>query len=93
MNALDFHDTPQAAPKGLSAGTDHGRVPAQAASLEASLILRDGSVVLVRLIRDDDLDRLRTFHASLSVDSIVFRFFRFLPQLPSDLAARFTQID
>ncbi len=64
-----------------------------AARLEGSLTLRDGTVLRVRPIRADDTERLRAFHAGLSPQSIIFRFFRVLPELPLDLAGHFTHVD
>lgn len=61
--------------------------------LDEWLTLRDGAMVRVRAIRPDDTDRLRAFHASLSFQSIVFRFFRAVPELPQELAERFTHVD
>jgi RimJ/RimL family protein N-acetyltransferase len=47
----------------------------------------------VRAIRSDDTARLRALHARLSVDSIVHRFFAYLPVLSEELAQRFTHVD
>lgn len=88
-------DTPTDAPAtfGASFVTADTTIPAEAQALDEQLALRDGSIVHVRPIRPDDIERLRTFHASLSFESIVFRFFRALPELPEDLAQRFTHVD
>jgi RimJ/RimL family protein N-acetyltransferase len=67
--------------------------PLGAAQLEGTLTLRDGTNVRVRPIRADDTDRLRSFHMGLSRESIVFRFFRILPELPTDMAEHFTHVD
>lgn len=69
------------------------QIPAEALRLDEHLALRDGSKVRVRAIRPDDIERLRAFHASLSFETIVYRFFRALPELPADLAQRFTHVD
>jgi RimJ/RimL family protein N-acetyltransferase len=53
----------------------------------------DVRVIQVREIRPDDTDRLRALHAHLSVDSIVHRFFYYLPALSEELAAQFTHMD
>ena len=70
---------------------------AQRASAEAlvnfPLTLRDGAVVHVRPIRADDETRVRAFHARLSPDSIMFRFFRALPVLPEALVKHLTHVD
>jgi GNAT superfamily N-acetyltransferase len=68
-------------------------VPADDAHLTGSLTLHDSAVLRVRLIRADDTERLRAFHAGLSPESIVFRFFRVLPQLQLELAEHFTHVD
>lgn len=47
----------------------------------------------MRAIRAEDDERLRAFHRHLSPDSIMFRFFHFLPELPSEDAAHFTHVD
>ena len=57
------------------------------------LLLRDGSMVKVRAIQPDDEERLRAFHARLSPDSIILRFFRVVPELPEEDAYRFTHLD
>lgn len=86
---------PEDAPatSGDGPGDLNDTVPPEARQLDEQLVLRDGSVVHVRPIRPDDAERLRAFHASLSFESIVFRFFRALPELPQDLAQRFTHVD
>ncbi len=68
-------------------------VPQGGAQLEGWLTLRDGTALRVRPIHADDTARLRAFHADLSPESIIFRFFRVLPELPLDLAAHFTHVD
>jgi RimJ/RimL family protein N-acetyltransferase len=57
------------------------------------LTLRDGSVVHVRAIRADDTIRLQAFHAHLSMDSIIWRFFRSVPSLSDEQARQFTHVD
>lgn len=68
-------------------------VPAEVASLTSMVTLRDGTVVRVRAIRPDDTERLRAFHERLSFETIVFRFFRVLPHLSSDLAEHLSHVD
>jgi len=68
-------------------------MPAAATALEGTLFLRDGTPVHVRAIRPDDTERLRQFHAHLSADTIVFRFFRMMPELSVRDAERFTHVD
>ncbi len=69
------------------------RVPPEAANLEGQLVLRDGAIVHVRPIRPSDTELLRTFHAGLSADSIIFRFFHFVPVLSEKDAEHFTHVD
>lgn len=68
-------------------------LPDEVASLESSLTLYEGNTIHVRAIRPDDDDRLRAFHRQLSPDSIMFRFFHFLPELSAQDAAHFTHLD
>jgi GNAT superfamily N-acetyltransferase len=69
------------------------RVPADAAQLARPVRLRDGSMVFVRPLRADDMRRLQEFHRRLSTDTIVFRFFRVLPELSDQAAYELTHID
>lgn len=72
----------------------HGpELPSDVARLEGSITLIDGTSVHVRAIRADDQERLRAFHRQLSSDTIMFRFFHFLPELPTEDAAHFTHLD
>lgn len=64
-----------------------------ALQLTHDLTLRDGSVVRVRAIRADDTTRLQSFHAHLSMESIIWRFFRSVPSLSDDQARQFTHVD
>ena len=57
------------------------------------LTLRDGTIVQVRSIRADDDARLREFHARVSPDSIMFRYFRALPTLPDALVEHLTHVN
>lgn len=61
--------------------------------LEGSLELLTGERIQVRPIHPDDTARLMEFHAHLSSDSVVFRFFRYLPVLPDADAEHFTHVD
>jgi RimJ/RimL family protein N-acetyltransferase len=80
---------PAAAPPTESAPSSLLAVPYP----DDELRLRDGSPVKVRAIQPDDEKRLRAFHARLSPDSIIFRFFRVLPELSEEDAYRFTHLD
>jgi RimJ/RimL family protein N-acetyltransferase len=61
--------------------------------LTHDLTLRDGSVVHLRAIRADDTARLQAFHAHLSMESIIWRFFRSVPRLSDEQATQFTCVD
>lgn len=73
--------------------SDAPGLPSDAARLEGPLTLYDGTTIHVRAIRPDDDERLRAFHRQLSPDSIMFRFFHFLPELPGPDATHFTHLD
>lgn len=68
-------------------------LPRDAAELERSLTLRDGSVLRMRAIRADDAQRLQAFHARLSPQSIVFRFFGAVSELSDHEAVRLSHVD
>lgn len=70
-----------------------GAIPPAVARLAGTLTLRDGTRVHVRPIRPDDTERLRTFHAHLSRDTVIYRFFRYMPDLSIHDAERFTHLD
>jgi RimJ/RimL family protein N-acetyltransferase len=76
-----------------AAGAPESTVPGAASQLEGSLPLRGGGSVHVRPIRANDTERLRTLHRKLSPESIIFRFFHYIPQLPLAEAERFTHVD
>lgn len=61
--------------------------------MTGQLPLLDGSVLLARPIRPDDVDRLRSLHQRLSRDAIIFRFFHYMPELSEQDAQRFTRVD
>ncbi len=64
-----------------------------AAALTDTLTLRNGATVTMRPIRPDDKDRLQQFHARLSLDTIVMRYFRVAPVLHEGDARRLTRLD
>jgi GNAT superfamily N-acetyltransferase len=68
-------------------------LPQTVAQLSHDLLLRDGSVVHVRAIHADDTARLQAFHAHLSMESIIWRFFRSVPSLSDEQARQFTHVD
>ena len=71
------------------------QVPTQgdAAGGTGDVELVDGATVRVRAIRPDDDDALLAFHAKLSHESIVLRFFGPHPRLSEAGVRRFTQVD
>ena len=62
-------------------------------SSDFDVLLSDGSTAHVRDIRPADADGLRRFHASLSTQSIVMRFFGPHPVLTDKEVERFTNVD
>lgn len=66
---------------------------AEIRQIEGPLHCINGATLYARAIHPDDGARLQSFHAHLSTDSIVFRFFRFMPALPDNEAARLTHLD
>lgn len=60
---------------------------------EAVVEIQAGVKILARPIKPEDAPLLIELHNSLSPTSIYFRFFRPVKSLPSDMLARFTQID
>ncbi|MEO8202518.1 MAG: bifunctional acetate--CoA ligase family protein/GNAT family N-acetyltransferase [Betaproteobacteria bacterium] len=63
------------------------------AGLEREVALSDGTRVLVRPIRPDDVALEQSFFDHLSQDSRYQRFMHYLPELPPRWLARFTQLD
>ncbi len=63
------------------------------AELSDMITLRNGAVVTMRAIQPDDVERLQQFHARLSPETIVMRFFRVTPVLYQRDAAQFTHLD
>lgn len=63
------------------------------ADLSHTITLRNGASVSVRAIRPDDMERLQQFHARLSPDTIVMRYFRAAPVLYNRDARRLTHLD
>jgi acetyltransferase len=63
------------------------------ADLSGPCALRDGVVVMVRAIRDEDVQRLQAFHLGLSSQTLYLRFGHLLAGFPDELAAWFTCVD
>ena len=59
----------------------------------SDVLLSDGTTAHVRPIRDDDDGNLRDFHARLSPESIILRFFGPHPKLSDAEVQRFTHCD
>ncbi|HEX9036312.1 MAG TPA: GNAT family N-acetyltransferase [Ktedonobacterales bacterium] len=64
-----------------------------AAALSETLTLRNGAIVRMRAIQPSDLARLQEFHARLSSDTIILRYFRVAPILYERDAKRLTHLD
>src|SRR5437868_7793903 len=60
---------------------------------EADVVLTDGGTAHVRPIRPADAERLRSFYARLSPETIYFRFFSPHPRLSEREVERFTNVD
>jgi acetyltransferase len=71
----------------------HLAIPPYPAELAGSLVLADGSAVMVRPIRPEDAALEQAFVAGLSEDTRRFRFMAPVRELSPDMLARFTQID
>jgi GNAT superfamily N-acetyltransferase len=56
-------------------------------------VLRDGTTAQIRLLTPDDGDRLRRFHAGLSLESTRMRYFVSKPRLTDKDVAWLTDID
>lgn len=63
------------------------------APMRGAVTLLDGQTLLGRPIQPDDVERLRAFHRRLSRDAIIYRFFRYMPELSESDARHFTRID
>jgi GNAT superfamily N-acetyltransferase len=60
---------------------------------ETGALRTNGTTVRVRPIRPDDAAALRAFHAGLSAESIMLRFFSAHPRLSDAEVERFTHVD
>lgn len=63
------------------------------ASLTHTITLRSGDKLTMRVIRPDDIERLREFHTRLSPETIEMRYFRAAPVLHEREAWRLTHLD
>jgi len=61
--------------------------------VEGDVLLADGSTAHVRAIAPEDADALRAFHARLSPESVMLRFFGPHPRLSDAEVERFTRVD
>jgi GNAT superfamily N-acetyltransferase len=68
-------------------------LPPAASQLDGVLKLRDGAAVRVRAITPDDTPRLRAFHAQLSRDTIILRYFHYMRELSEPDADRCAHVD
>lgn len=71
----------------------HISVPDEARRLVGTMTARDGTTLRVRPLYSEDRERLQAFHSRLSLDTIVYRFFRVLPTLSTETARQLTHID
>jgi acetyltransferase len=96
MRSLPFEDSVEAG-AGEPAAPPLAQPPSAPADLLAALTgpctLRDGVVVLVRAIRDDDMQRLQAFHLGLSPQTLYLRFGHLLAGFPDELATWLTCVD
>ena len=60
---------------------------------DTDVLLADGTTAHVRAIRPDDAEGLRAFHARLSPESVILRFFGPHPRLSEAEVERFTTVD
>jgi acyl-CoA synthetase (NDP forming)/GNAT superfamily N-acetyltransferase len=67
--------------------------PGDASAWRGDVVLADGGTVHVRPIRPSDADGFRAFHASLSPESVYYRFFSPKPRLTDVEVERFTTVD
>ena len=75
------------------AGAESLNEPIGLSKMAGRLTLLDGSVLRARPIQPDDVERLRAFHRRLSTDAIMYRFFRYMPELSELAAMHFTHLD
>lgn len=59
----------------------------------SEITLRDGSVAIVRPIRPDDADAMRSMYEGLSARSAYRRFHHHVARMPDDDIRRFTEVD
>ncbi|HUP24599.1 MAG TPA: GNAT family N-acetyltransferase [Thermoanaerobaculia bacterium] len=63
------------------------------AELEETVQLSDGTAIMLRPIRPEDEPAHQRLFASLDPESVYFRFFSVVRELPHERLARYTQID
>jgi RimJ/RimL family protein N-acetyltransferase len=68
-------------------------VPSEASQLGGPLTLRDGTVVHMRPIQAEDVDRLIAFHGRLSAEAIAYRYFSPVPRLSPARATWLTHVN
>jgi GNAT superfamily N-acetyltransferase len=92
-----MHSLPFETGAGGPAASPLLQTPDGAADLLAELTgpctLRDGVIVMVRPIRNEDVQRLQAFHLGLSPQTLYLRFGHLLAGFPDELAAWFTCVD
>jgi len=74
-------------------GSDGARHDLQAAAIDDTVALRDGTAVRLRAIRPDDKERLRAAFERLSFRSVRRRFFHAMTELTPEQLRNFTEPD
>jgi acetyltransferase len=85
---VDTKQPAQAAP-----GYPHVAIHPYPVELDSEITLRDGTRVRMRAMRPEDAALEKRFVDGLSEQSKYQRFMQFMPELPANLLARFTQLD
>jgi GNAT superfamily N-acetyltransferase len=60
---------------------------------ESDVVLSDGGTAHIRPIRVDDFERLQALHGRLSPQSIYFRFFSPIPEVPEPQLRHMVDVD
>src|SRR4026207_2439253 len=77
----------------MTAVADPGSPSAYPSQWECDVVLIDGGTAHLRPIRPDDVEQLRDLHSRLSPESIYFRFFSPIPELPEPQLHRLSEVD
>ena len=77
----------------MTAVAEPGTPSAYPSQWECDVVLIDGGTAHIRPIRPDDIEQLRDLHSRLSPESIYFRFFSPIPEVPEPQLHRFAEVD